>query len=140
MILELYITLLALSIIIVIAGKYLEGPPLQLTGYTFLFILGLVLLSGLIEYKSGEIKSYNYACDYLCDNHSLVNATGAHVISSIVEQDTYSSFDTEIILGITLNHVFGLFIMLLSAFGWIITLFNLKPGIEGDQQHGGRQL
>jgi hypothetical protein len=67
---------------------------------------------------------------------SNVTSTGCVNGSSLVvlsENKTisYSSFSGEIFFGIELNHIFGLLLSLLSAFGFVIVFMNLKDGLEG---------
>lgn len=111
MITTIFIILLILALSLIIAGFYTKAPPVNLTGYLFLFILGLVLLTGGLQYKSGSSTTFNYS------NTTLISQNTT---------DQYSNYDNEIIQGITLNHVLGFFISCLGALGWIITLTNLE--------------
>ena len=204
MIIEIFIILLFLSIILIFAGRYTEAPPLQLAGYLFLFVLGLVMLSGNVFYVSGQNEINNYACgccnegvfnqggstyDYFCigtplhcdyydlneldciasgcsyDNETLscfgnpqacdtfteqrtcelVNCTWAGepslnacvnstlIISNVTTTKIYSGFSDEIISGVNLNHVFGLFLSIIVVLGWIIVFFNLKSMNDEDK-------
>jgi hypothetical protein len=129
MILTLFIVLLVLSLATIVISQYTNAPPLSLTGYLFVFILGLVLLTGNVEYKSGEITSYTYLCGGQCfDNRSSTyfNLTNAQSVSSEIKTDTYTNYSGEVVSGIMLHHVFGFFMSILAAFGFVITLLHLK--------------
>lgn len=117
MILQIFFILLLFTLICIGGGRYLDSPPLTLGGYTFLFLLGLTLMLGQVSYASGEseIKVYHY----LVDNVTIKNV-------SVSSSDVYSNYSGEIVQGITLNHVFGFFICILSAFGFISQIMNLK--------------
>lgn len=75
MILELFAVLLALSLIGVFLGYYTDDSYYAFVGLTFLFLLGIVLLSGTVEYEIGENVS-------LCDYNDIYvygeNYTGYH--------------------------------------------------------------
>lgn len=62
MIAEIYFGFLFLTIIIIIAGKYINSPVLQISSFTILFILGIILLLGAVTYKTGSTDSYSYMC------------------------------------------------------------------------------
>lgn len=114
MIIAIWIIILALSLILIIAGKYIEGPPLQIGGFAFLFIMGLTLMLGGVQYTSGSnsITTYTY-------NGTNITQTNETITN------LYTSYSTEIIQGITINHTVGFFICVLSVFGFISVMMNL---------------
>jgi hypothetical protein len=111
MILTLFAILLALTIILIMASKYIEAPGLQLTGYCFLFLLGLVVLFGSLQYPTGEISNFGYS---------------GEEITSVNFTTTYSNFTNEIYAGVNLNHIIGLFLCITSGLGFAIVLMNLE--------------
>jgi protein-S-isoprenylcysteine O-methyltransferase Ste14 len=108
MVIEIFFILLLISLFSVSAGKYVDSPPLMLGGYTFIFLLGLVLMLGGVEYRTGSVT-------ILSANDTMINTTG-----------TYSNYNGEVFQGLMINHVFGFFMCILSAFGFISQLLNLK--------------
>jgi len=108
LILEIYSILLFISLFCVIAGKYVDSPPLILGGYTFVFLLGLVLMLGGVEYKTGSVTT-------LTVNDTVITSVGV-----------YSNFSNEVYQNLNINHVFGFFMCILSSLGFISQLLNLK--------------
>jgi hypothetical protein len=67
MITTLFIIFLIISFSLIALGKYLRQPPIVLSGFLFIFILGLTLLLGGLSYASGETTTYGYVCA-CCEN------------------------------------------------------------------------
>lgn len=140
MILTVFITLLAFSLILLFLGRYIDAPPLQLVAYCFIFILGTTLMLGGINYKTGV--SYSYICACCEDNQEFrgVNpdcVNGTITLANIT--DVYTTYSGEIIAGLQLHHLFGLMIAFLASFGFVIVLLNLKSMDEGDAFHDYRK-
>ena len=57
MILELYIFLVALCFAFVIGGYYVDAPVLEIAGFAFLFLLGITMFQGSLEYETGFNES-----------------------------------------------------------------------------------
>lgn len=116
MILELYAVFLAISVIGIVIGVYTEAPVLSIGAYGFLFILGIILLFGGVQYKTGTTEQYSYSI-----NTSLV--------SSITTTNTYTNYDSEIYAGVTIHHILGFLLSVLSVLGFMSVMFNLKEGL-----------
>jgi len=138
MILEVFITLLILSLVCLFVGKYLDAPPVQMGAYLFLFLLGITLMTGAVTYKSGVEYDYTCAC---CNKTGLISESCINgTITLANETFVYTNYSGEIVQGLELHHVFGLFMALLSAFGFVIVIINLKAPPEtelggGDSFH-----
>lgn len=145
MIFTLWVSVLGLSLVLLILGKFIDAPPLQLAGSVFLFLLGLVLLLGGLQYEIGIEKSFDYVCG-CCVNgtFTISNVTreggfvdqcdnSSYVVSSETEIKVYRDYQGESFIGITLNHIFGLFLSLIGAFSFIIILLNLKSDFKNEQ-------
>lgn len=106
MILELYIFLFALTFVIIGFGYYLNNVVLKMVGIAFLFLVGVQLEMG-IEYKTG-------------DTITELSSTTTEVVSN------YSVFN---------SHTFGYFIMVLSAFWFVIAWvkYRKEPEYDGVQ-------
>lgn len=111
MILELFVVLAALAFGCVWLGHFTNDRVYAVVGLTFLFLLGVVILTNNLEYKTGETHLYNYTPGY-CYGNCTVQAT---LLSS---SDTYT-YD---VLNGTSAHLFGLLLSLLS-FGGVIIIF-----------------
>ena len=109
MIIDVYFILLGISLFCIVAGKYVDSPPLQFGGYTFLFLLGLTLMLGAVTYKTGTNT-------ILTINQTVINTT-----------NVYTNYSGELVGPITVHHVFGFFMCILSAFGFVSSLLALKP-------------
>lgn len=208
LIITIFTIFLIITLTLIITGKILKQPPLTLAGFLFLFILGLVLLLGGLEYVSGTTEAYNYTCaccengtyhegniteyyTYSClgtpndcdyydgnlegcvingctydSNLSLCSGTphtcenylnqrdceavtcewlqdqepsvtegctnGSITLKSTSKQNIYSNYDSEIIQGVQVNHIIGLFLSLIAIAGFIITLTNLESFQQED--------
>jgi len=109
MILTLFIMFLAISLILIILGYFsANSQSLSILGFSLLFVLGVVLLSGFVEYKAGETAT----------------VTGNETVTVY----NYSNYDSEVIPGgiFTINHLFGFLIAVLAIFGFIDVNMNLK--------------
>jgi hypothetical protein len=139
MILEVFAVLLILSLVCLFIGKYLDAPPVQMGAYLFLFLLGITLMLGAVTYKTGE--NYNYVCaccDEVRGGFFTDCFNGSITLANIT--NVYSSYSGEIVQGLELNHVFGFFMSLLSAFGFVIVLVNLKSPPEFGPEDGMRDF
>lgn len=107
MILEIYITLLCLTLAIIFLGYLVEeGDVLKITGFLFLFSLGIILLNGTLQVENGGTIISN-------DNGMFVSKT----------YDNYQNF------------TFGFYLSLLSVFGFILTYIDRKNSkITNDEE------
>lgn len=119
MIIDVYFILLGISLFCIVAGKYVDSPPLQLGGYTFLFLLGITLMFGAVTYKTGSIT-------ILTSNSTIINAT-----------NVYTNYSGEITGGLLVHHVFGFFMSILSAFGFISGILGLKADDDFVSKNNG---
>ena len=106
MILELYITLAILSFAAIIVGHYTQVPHYALVGFSFLFILGAVMLTGTVTYNAG----YNYTQD------GYGNVAAATPIN-------------EPFTG-TWAHTIGIFLAVASALAGILIITNIRTTNE----------
>jgi len=53
MILQLWLSLLALSIVVALLGYFTDEEPYLTVGLTFLFLLSIVIVTGNLEYQTG---------------------------------------------------------------------------------------
>jgi len=115
--LEIYGLFLFFSLLIIVIGKYAELDDLQLAGTFFIFILGIVLMLGGVQYHNGSVEVRNYAYD----NVTLWNTT-------TTVTDSYSAYSGEIVAGLELNHVLGFFMAAIGILSFSLSFFNLRRG------------
>jgi len=129
MLLTLYIVFLSLALALITIGKFSGHIDLTISGSAFLFILGIVLMLGGLQYEIGETSLSNYS--YIDDDDDTI-------IDTIAKNSTavYSNYDSEIVLGITINHTFGLLLAFLGGLLFMFSLFEMKklPGFGGKNE------
>jgi hypothetical protein len=129
MILELYIAFLALAVVSVILGIYTQAPVISIGGYGILFILGVILLLGGLQYRTGTVDTYSYMCSSCVNTENRTqNVTvsfNASQVASVTQTYIYSGFDNEIVQGITIHHFFGFLLSVFSVFGFVSVFLNL---------------
>lgn len=109
MILALYLSLLALSIVAIALGYFTEDQHYSFVGLFFLFLLGVFLFTGQVEYTVGStvVTSYNY--------------TGAVITSSTTAvTDVQSAFTG------TYARWFGVLLSVSAGFGLALSLYNFR--------------
>ena len=109
MILTLWLALLSLAVVICILGYFTGDEPYLTVGLFVLFLLGIIVLNGLLEYQTGETKevSFNYT-----------NAT----LSSQFETTsfTYTAWND------STSHQVGWGLAIISAIGVALSLYNTR--------------
>lgn len=116
--------MLGISILLLFIG-YLnksEVPFLQLAGYMFLLVISVSFISDGIDYKTGESETYVYG-----DNFSSYHWDYDYS-SAPTNPQNYELFHTNIEYSYSnyKNRVIGVYLALVSAIGFIYTLFSLK--------------
>jgi uncharacterized membrane protein len=134
MILELWITLLALAFLMIFLGTQYPNTisdVLLVVGWGFVFILGGVMMLGNVSQVVGSSDSIFYSYD----GDGRVNAT--YINSSYVYQD-FVEESGSIIETIANKRVFGFFIMILGMIGqWAFWFDARKNPLEEDGFDGG---
>jgi hypothetical protein len=99
MIIEIFILLLAITMIFILSGMFFDVPAMTVVGLAFLFMLGIIILNTGIEYRTGEI---------LTENNLITTITYSY--------DTFKS------------NTYGIFVCVISIVWFIITMINLRRG------------
>jgi len=102
MLLEFFLSVFAVSIILLLLGKFIDVSYGYIGG-GFLFILGLSIMFSPIQLYITDNVSISY--DYINENSTHLNLT------TEVHTPQYQTFDEVLHTGATFNHVFGFFIM-----------------------------
>lgn len=126
MIIELFIVFLLISIALIIIGNlknYLDAPSVIIAGYTLLFILGIIIITGGLQYSSGDINVVTY--NWGINTSEPLNQT---------VETVYESFDDEIVMGIDLNHFFGFLLSVVGILGFVHVMFNTKKWNRKDKE------
>lgn len=111
MITTVFLLLLALALVSVALGALTKEPYFTFVGLFFLFNLGVLLMVGSFEYKTGEtlVTTYNY------DNGTLTNTSETSTYN-------YGSFSA------ASAHWYGFLLALASGFGAFVLFWDLRNG------------
>lgn len=109
MILEIYMILIAIGLVFLIISFFLETNDttiiMRFLGTVVLFLMGIAMFQGNIEYKSG-------------DNITLTGDT-------YVVESTYTSYQ---------NHTIGFFVALLGVISFSLTFLEIRQARKGDEE------
>ena len=127
MYLTLWICFLVVSLILVSIGLFRpEHTEMALIGFVFIFLLGLTVEAGSIQYKTGVNETYSYKC--LCctdgrvgEDQSCANGTSLSV-DTIEHTDVYADFEA----GGILSHILGYWLMVMAIIGFIGVLVSIR--------------
>lgn len=61
MILALFLTLLALSVVVSLLGYFTDDEPYLTVGLFFLFLLSVIIITNNLEYQTGEQKNVTFS-------------------------------------------------------------------------------
>lgn len=119
MILTLFVLFLVISLALIIIGLFNYKETGQaLIGFFFLFLLGLTLLNGNLEYKTGDQINKTYS--YLDDNATI----------NIIQEnraDIYSNLNP------SSGHTWGFWLCLAGVAGMVFSFVGLKGGFNKDE-------
>lgn len=87
MIIALWISLLFLSLVICILGYYTDEAPYLTVGLFFLFLLGIVIVTGQLQYQTGEAKNVTFNYD---NNSNIIGQAETTAFSYAGWSDTTS--------------------------------------------------
>ena len=134
MILTLWTILLILSFLLLLIGYVFYethvSDILIIVGWTFVFALGVILLSNAVEYKTGVNQTISYTYfeyDYLVNGENYTNILIN--TSSINEVSTYESFSSEgtgVLQRVANSHLWGFLLMLAGFFGAVLFWWDVK--------------
>lgn len=117
MYLTLFILLMVLSFVLLALGFVVrEHAELSLIGFTFLFLLSILLINNDIQIQTGVNQTNIYG-----EYNSSVNTSTFH-LTSVEEIKTYEDVD----LGGNYSHTFGYWLIVISILGFIGVLFGLR--------------
>jgi hypothetical protein len=102
LILELYISLALLSLAAIVVGHYTQVPHYALVGFSFLFVLGGIMLTGNLTYNSG----YNYT----------TGGDGNIAAATPIQTPWIDSY----------SHIIGIFLAVASALAAILIITNIR--------------
>lgn len=114
MLLILFISLMAISIVIVAIGYWKEIYMLQIIGYTLILLLSLPLFGSGINYKSGEIL--NKTSIQMIDSSNIT-----HISENTTVTYQYSNYD---------DYRIYFYLVVMAMLGITTTLIHIKTGKE----------
>lgn len=107
MILQIWATLAALSVVMIILGLSKPSESAQaLVGFFFLFLLGFPIMNGDLQYRTGDVVQTNFT--YSAGNLTMTDASTSY---------SYTSYQ---------SHVFGWYLIVAAAIGFVMVLFGLR--------------
>lgn len=109
MILLLWLSLLALAVVICVLGYFTGDEPYLSVGLMILFLLSTVIIAGNLEYQTGELKnvSFNYTNTTLSSQEEVLTFT-------------YTSWSD------STSQKVGWGMAVISAIGFALSLYNTK--------------
>ena len=134
MIITLWVIFLILSFSMLVFGytfyQTQVSDILIVVGWTFMFALGVILVSNAVEYQTGysEVTSFSYM-EY---NYSVDGTNYTDIVineSSMVKTNTYTSFSEEgsgALARVANSHLWGFLLMIVGLFGAILFWFDVK--------------
>ena len=122
MLMWLFVLFFGLGLVLTIAGFALDIPVLNLTGTIMIFLLGLGLLQGGLDYKIGENTTYVYGDNY--DGYHYDDYNGTTKVDDLnvfhdSSVDVYGHYDD------AGDNRFGWLLMAMGALGFVLSLFRL---------------
>lgn len=126
MLLSFFIVLLCVVFALLLLGYAFNIPPLSISGFVILFLLGNVLMFDSIQYESGYSETVLAPCDNNCTE---VRSGGSVFLAEVTQTNViynYSSFDETLVGSVKIGHIAGLLLCVIGAFGFADVLFNIK--------------
>lgn len=111
MILQVFVVLFLVAVGLILFGEFID-VSLSMLGLGLMFILGVVLIGGDLEYKTGQNVTYNYT--YNNDTDTTIRGV------------TESRTDLYAGLSGSQNHLFGWSLSVGGALGFFAVLMQLR--------------
>ena len=119
MILSLFGFLLSISLVLISIGLFRPSESAQaLIGFSFLFLLSMVILTGQLQYETGA----NVNSTYSYDGYGNVNGTSQNIGYSYINFSDSNS------------HFIGFWLAIISVLSFIFTLMSINRSRK--QQEG----
>lgn len=80
MILDLFLMLVLVSLIMLIGGYFINAPVIQVMGCFLLFILGLTIMGGALQYNTGSIIDDTGLTTVVQNTYSNWNSTNSRTV------------------------------------------------------------
>lgn len=113
--------LLALTLVFLLTGQYMDAPFLKISGSVFMFLLGMIVMFGSLSIQNGLNESTIYS--YEAGNLSRTNTTTVY---------TYSNISSDIVNGLNINHLFGFLMCVIGVFLFMFAFLEIKKPREID--------
>lgn len=113
MILNVFFALLAVSMVVCLLAYFTGDEPYLTVGLFLLFLLGIVVLNGNLEYESSATVATNYTYD-----NGTVTSTATNIQYAYTNWDDSNSFYT------------GWAMVVLSGIGMGLSFYNTRGRIE----------
>lgn len=126
----LFTTFIGIAFILVALGLYrLEHTELSLVGFLLLFLLSMVIITGNLEYKTGETEVYVYGDNYTSYHwdYDYSSPPGLSETNLFHKNTTYIYSPYEDSSGFFTTHNFGYLLAVMSIIGMIGSFVSIKP-------------
>lgn len=145
MLLSIFVFLVLFSLILIVAGYYIEAPVTQIAGTAVMFIAGLLLMFSTVEYASGETELYIYGNNftgYHWDydytdapdfNQTILNTPEAVFLFHKNTTTVYDSWDEELVAGIGTRHTVAFVLLVTSILVFISVLSQTDEGLPDER-------
>jgi len=122
MILTLFLALLALSVVVCFLGYFTGDEPYLTVGLFFLFLLSTVIITGNLEYQTGEVHTYAYTPGYCSGNCTIQTAITGDTVTY-----TFTPWND------STSQKVGWGLAIASALGTALSFYNTKKrGMNGN--------
>jgi hypothetical protein len=117
MILPILISLVLFSLCLILAGKYMNAAVFSILGFVLMFLIGITMINNPVEYQTGEII-----------NNTLINvaSTNQTVIVDQQMQYTYTEWEGDTFMGMSLKNLIGIYLAIASIMGLIVVVATHK--------------
>jgi len=90
----LFLLFFGIGLVLTIAGFALDLPLLNLSGTIMIFLMGMALLQGGLDYKVGEHEVYSYGNNLSNFDGSIPsNISGNAFVVGVTTEPVYGSYD-----------------------------------------------
>lgn len=115
MILEIYLTLFGIGLLLVICGHFMLMDALRFTGFTMLFLIGMVFLTGNLQYADGWTETVVGNTTYRTINYTTIT-------------------DSTSIFGTVTYHTIALIQVLAAIAGFIYVFVDRREARESNEE------
>jgi len=128
MLLTHLVVFFVLTLVLIIVGDLLDLAEVQIVGFAFLFLIGMICISNPLTYPSGEYEiMYSSFSDAECPDPDVYCCTCQLLNTTHNRTTSYSTFNEELpVVGGSLQRLIGFFLAILGLAGAVGTALSLR--------------